>query len=227
MCDALATDFGIDRDRIVLVDLGIDRVLTTSTSSSAREAMRRRLGVHEREHMLLFFGNVAPYKGVDVLLDAFDELAVSMPVRLAIVGRCSDASLAGAVRDRIESSPSRGAIEWLEGYFPDDDVAALFHAADLLAMPYRGDIGQSAVLFMAIASGLRVVASDVGALRDSIPPELGLVVPPDDTRALAEGIRVALTRIDPPADAAALASQHLWSATVQPLLRVYATIAGR
>lgn len=224
MRDELAAGFGVDPVRIVVVEHGIDRLLPATEQS--RQTMRARLNVVDSEKLALFFGTLAHYKGVDVLLQAFDQLADRLPVRLVIAGRCRDATLKAAVRKQIDVSPNRAAIQWLEGYFPENDVAALFHAADVLVMPYR-HIDQSGVVFMALATGLRVVASDVGSLRDYIPPGLGRVVPPSDAGALAKGIEAVLSEPRPVASPESLAARYLWSLVVKPILPVYAQIAGR
>lgn len=221
MRDALATEFGVNPSRIVLVEHGIDRLLLPTEAS--RQGMRSRLGMNEEDRLLLFFGNLAPYKGVDVLLQAFDQLAGRLPVRLVIAGRCRAPSLREAVRRQIDASPNRAAIQWLNGYFPDNELPSLFHAADALVMPYR-HIDQSGVVFMALASGLRVVASDVGSLRDYIPSESGRVVPPCDVGALTEGIEAVLSLPRPVVSPQSIAARYMWASVVRPMLPIYARL---
>lgn len=223
MKQALATDFGIDPARIVVAEHGIDRLLPATPES--RAAMRARLKFEESDRLILFFGNLSPYKGVDVLVEAFAQIDPEVPTRLLIAGRCRSSALREALRSQIEANPRRDRIEWMEGYLPEDDVAPLFHAADVLAMPYR-HIDQSGVVFMALATGLRVVASDVGSLRDYLPEEISKVVPPDDAAALARGIEATLDAADRTMDTTALARRYLWSETVRPMLAAYARLAG-
>jgi glycosyltransferase involved in cell wall biosynthesis len=220
----LAESFGIDPARIVVVEHGIDRLLPSTPAS--RDAMRDRLGATEEEKLLLFFGNLARYKGLDILLQAFDQVAARLPVRLAIAGRCVDRELRAEVSRHIAASPNRAAIRWLDGYVPDDEVPSVFHAADLLVLPYRA-IDQSGVVFMALATGVPIVASDVGSLRDYVPPEVGAVVPPSDVNALTAAIESVLGRTRPNGIARTTATRHLWSSTVQPVLPVYRRIARR
>lgn len=222
MRERLTSDFGIEPGRTLHVELGIDRLEPPSPQS--RQLIRRRLNLNGDEKLVLFFGNIVPYKGLDVLLDAFDGLQ-DMQAHLVIAGRCRDVQLAQMVRARINASPRSGAIRWLEGFFPNEEVPALFHAADVVAIPYRGDIGQSAVLFMALATGVRIVASDVGALREYVPRGLGTVVPPNDARLLAEGIRRELCASELPRAADSAAQRFLWSAVVHPLFSVYTDLS--
>lgn len=224
MQDALASGFGIDPERIVLVEHGIDRLLPSSEAS--RQAMRDRLHVGTADKLLLFFGSLSAYKGLDILLQAFDRLAASMSVRLVIAGRCRSPSLKASIRKQIDDSPYRASIQWLDGYFPDDEVASLFHAADVLVMPYR-HIDQSGVVFMALSTGLRVVASDVGSFREYIPAELGKVVPAEDVSALVLGIESVLNNVAPVSDPAMLAGRYMWSEVVAPMLPIYIRLSGR
>ena len=218
MRSALISEFGIAADHVVIVEHGIDRMLPASTSS--RESMRLRLGVSDTEKLILFFGNLAPYKGVDIRLDAFDTLASRLKARLLIAGRCRSDSLKASIHKKIAASDSSSLIQWLDGYFPEAEVEPLFHAADVLAMPYR-HIDQSGVIFMALATGLRVVASDVGSLRDYIPRELGEVVPAGDAMALANSMESVLSDVIPRMDPSALARSYMWSLVVAPMLPVY------
>lgn len=219
---ALAADFGVDPERIVVAEHGIDRLLPATPAS--RAAMRTRLKLGDTDRLILFFGNLSPYKGIDVLLDAFSQIDPGLSVRLLIAGRCRSSALRAALRSQIEASPRRTAIDWLEGYIAAADVAPIFHAADVLAMPYR-HIDQSGVVFMALATGLRVVASDVGSLRDYLADGAGRVVPAGDAAALARGIEAALADSHAVADPTAYASRYLWSQTVRPMLAAYSRLA--
>jgi len=224
MREALVDRFGVDPARVVVVEHGIDRVLPPDPVT--RSAMRARLGIGADERTVLFFGNLGWYKGVDLLLDAFERLADRSPLHLVLAGRCVDADLRTDLTDRIASSQWRDAIHWLDGYLPDDDVPALFHAGDVLVMPYRA-IDQSGVVFMALATGLPVVASDVGSLRDYVTRERGVVVPPSDVEAIVEAVGEVLRRGKP--DAAELredASALLWASTVQAVFPAYERLAA-
>ena len=223
MREALAADFGIDPSRIVVAEHGIDRLLPATPAS--RAAMRTRLKLEESDRLILFFGNLSPYKGVDVLIDALGQIDPALNARLLIAGRCRSADVRQALRNQIAASPRQERIEWMEGYIAEADVAPLFHAADVLAMPYR-HIDQSGVVFMALATGLRVVASDVGSLRDYLPAGFGRVTPPGDATALARGIEMELGSAGSAGAPVAFAERYLWSETVKPMLPAYARLTG-
>ena len=76
----------------------------------------------------------------------------------------------------------------LEGYLADDEVEALFKAADVVVLPYRSAT-QSGVTHVAYALGVPVIITDVGGLGETVEAErTGLVVPPGDPGALADQV---------------------------------------
>lgn len=217
MATDLRQDYGRDPSSIVVVEHGIERLLPRTQCS--RDAMRLKLGVGSNERVVLFFGAIARYKGVDVLLRAFELPALALADKLVIAGRCRDSALLSELQSMVASHSRREAIVWRQGYIEEDDVGPLFHAADVLAMPYR-HIDQSGVIFMAMATGLRTVVTDVGALRDYVGQGFGLVAPVGDPAALAECIATLLIQRPPP-DFVHLAEKFLWQRTVVPILLRY------
>lgn len=187
------------------------------SSPEAMAAWRARVG--NGRPIVLFFGYVRPYKGLEDLIRA-------MP---AVRARYSEATLvvAGPFLDRAERyrglSERLGvedAVRLFPGYVPDDEVRALFEAAAVVALPYRSAT-QSGVIPQALSLGKRVVATAVGGIAEAVNGN-GVVVPPSDPAALSEGVIRALetsTRdgLAPPAPQ--LASGGSWSDWADVLLR--------
>jgi glycosyltransferase involved in cell wall biosynthesis len=213
----LCQDLLIDPNRIVVVEHGIDRLLPDN--GVMRETMRAKLGIHPTERVLLFFGNIARYKGVDILLRAFQLPGAKLADRLIVAGRCRDRSLALELQELVEANARRDAILWREGFVDQNDIAPLFHAADVLVMPYR-HIDQSGVLFMALATGLRVVVTDVGSFRHYVRHEFGVIAPVEDPEALAICIGEALVSYSEKS-VEYVAERYLWQGTVVPILGLY------
>ena len=67
-------------------------------------------------------------------------------------------------RRTTQPLPAAQRAKWSEGFVPTEDVWRYFQGADFLVVPYR-HIDQSGVVFMALATGLPIVATDVGSLR--------------------------------------------------------------
>jgi glycosyltransferase involved in cell wall biosynthesis len=81
-----------------------------------------------------------------------------------------------------------GNVRLLDRYIPDDEVEALFRAADVTVLPYRSGT-QSGVTHVAYALGSPVIATRVGGLGETVREgETGITVPPEDPGALAAAI---------------------------------------
>ena len=93
--------------------------------------------------------------------------------------------MSGALAKRAGGAPS---VRMLDRYIPDEEVEALFKAADVVVLPYRSAT-QSGVTHVAYALGVPVITTNVGGLAETVRPgETGLVVPPEDPAALAAAI---------------------------------------
>jgi glycosyltransferase involved in cell wall biosynthesis len=210
--------FGVPLQRITVVQHGIDRVMLDA--GQPRSALRSRFGLPPDVPVVLSFGIVARYKGLDVLLPAMDLVRQRTPAVLVVAGLCRDPDLKRWLQDALAAGLADGTAVWLDGYVPEDDVPSLFHSADVVVLPYR-HIDQSGVVFMAMATGVPVVASDVGSLADYVQPP-GAVVRPGEVGELADAIvkvlaapRLTRTR------ATAHAEAFLWSRTVLPIMDAY------
>lgn len=194
-------------------DLDIDRVVVHSDKQREKLVERGRSpdrievvphGVYdffgdyeftprEREDdTVLFFGNVVPAKGVDVLVEATLTVARDRPnVTLVVAG---DGPLSDRSRRLIDAHPEHFE---LHNYFvPNERVGELFSRASVVALPYRdrGDTkGHSGALATAHSFGKPVVATSTGDFPSMVgDAECGLLVPPDDPDALAAAIRELL-----------------------------------
>jgi D-inositol-3-phosphate glycosyltransferase len=190
MKDQLALSFGIKQDKVAVIPFGAGGMVPISglTSAEAKE----RLGLHESDRAVLFFGRIAKYKGLDLLVDAFARVAAEDPsYRLIIAGESTSdwAQHWEEVRSTIEASPIREQVIQKICHISDEEMEVYFKAADVLALTYR-EIFQSGVLFMSHSFGLPVIATDVGAFREEIIEGTnGYVCRRDDAQDLARSIK--------------------------------------
>jgi len=188
-----------------------------------RASARERLGLDGE--VAVFFGYVRHYKGLDVLLDAWPRVRAERPATLVVAGEFyEDAAPYRAQVERVNAAagtaagaaagPPGDAVRLLDRYLPDDEVEALFKAADVVVLPYRSAT-QSGVTHVAYALGVPVITTDVGGLSETVRPDVtGLVVPPADPAALAQAIvRFFRDRMGPRLreGVAALQAEHSWS----------------
>jgi glycosyltransferase involved in cell wall biosynthesis len=131
--------------------------------------------------VVLLFGLIRPYKGVDVILEAFRDIEGA---ELWIVGM-----------PRMDITPlerlaerCRATVRFVPRFITDREIPAYFRRADVVALPYRA-IEQSGVLYTALAFGSAIVASAVGGFTE-VGERDGAVrlVPPGDVAALREAL---------------------------------------
>ena len=111
--------------------------------------------------VILIFGVIRPYKGTDVLLEAFAEIE---DAELWIVGRPLATDVAELQR-LAKAAPGR--VRFVTRYVPDSEVPAIMRRADIVVLPYR-DADQSGVLYTALAFGKPIVASAVGGFPETL-----------------------------------------------------------
>ncbi len=188
MKSELIEGFGVEAAKVTVIPFGINTSMP-STSLTPAEA-RERLGIEKNEKVILFFGNITPYKGLEYLVEAFQrKLEQSAGYRLIIAGvpgNCETywAAIKSAIRQDIE----RGRILLRADFIPDTEAEIYFKAADVLVLPYR-HIYQSGVLFTGFNFGLPALVADVGSLKDDIVEgTTGIVFKPEDSADLAAAI---------------------------------------
>jgi glycosyltransferase involved in cell wall biosynthesis len=216
MSQRLIDEFGVAPERIVVMQHGIDHM--AAESSEAIAATRAALGTQPDQKLVLCFGIVQRYKGVDLLIGAAQHFGDN--IRVHIAGRCSDRSYQTELEKSLKLSRNSARLAWENEWLSEARADDLLAAADLLVLPYR-QIDQSGVLFAAMRHGLPVVAFDVGSFRQYLNAEMGVVVEPGNTVALAEAIQQIDCSAVARAKVRAYAKQFLWRETVKPILAVY------
>ncbi|MEQ8264673.1 glycosyltransferase [Pseudohaliea sp.] len=156
----------------------------------SRDEARKRLGVESAGPLLLFFGFVRPYKGLDLLLAALAELQRSQPCRLVVAGECWEPR--ATWEQRVRALGLQDAVYFHDRYIPEQEVATYFAACDAVVLPYRSATG-SGVAKLAMSYGRAVIATRVGSLAAAIDEGVnGFSVASGDVAALAAAIRAIL-----------------------------------
>ncbi|ETR77304.1 glycosyl transferase [Afipia sp. P52-10] len=173
--DILTQDYGVPRVRITVIPPGIDAVSLPPRGRRAGESVN-----------LLSVGSIVPRKGHEVLVAALDDLK-TLPWRLTIAGDTTrDLAALARLTAMIEVAGLQGRIV-VTGAVGDARLAELYGQADALVLASLFE-GYGMVFAEAIAHGLPVVATDVGAARAVIPPDAGILVSPGDRRGLSDAL---------------------------------------
>ncbi len=162
----LMAEFRVPQNRVTVIPFGINNAVP-NTGRSRSEA-RMALGIPAAKKVVLFFGNIAAYKGLEDLVTVFRErLAARCEYQLIIAGQPKEIDYWGKIRQAVAGEVKSGRILVWSKYIPDEEIENFFRAADVLVLPYK-HVYQSGVLFLAYSFGLPVLAADVGSLKDEI-----------------------------------------------------------
>jgi glycosyltransferase involved in cell wall biosynthesis len=207
----LRDELGIDAARVHAIPHG---AFTHLSERSDVAPLPPELAAVERP-VVLCFGLMRPYKGIDVLLEAWRGI--------------EDAELWVVGLPKMDIAPLRAAappgVRFVPRFVVDREIPAFFRRADLVVLPYR-EIDQSGVLFTALAFGRPLLLSAVGGFPEVAAAGAAELVPPGDPAAL----HAALARLlaDPAARerlgdaaAAAAAGAHSWDAIAARHLALY------
>ncbi len=225
---------GIPANRVTVIPFGINNAIPNTRLT--QEQARQRLGIRKGQKVLLFFGHIAPYKGLEYLIAAFRQvLARDEGYRLIIAGRPKNcpkywAPIQQGLREDIEA----GRVLLRADFIPDAETEVYFKAADVFVLPYR-HIYQSGVLFLGHSFGLPVLAADVGSLKDEIMEgRTGFVFRPEDPEDLTAAIEryfsselyAHLDRWRPEIRDHAIKG-HSWDQVAEMTLRVYGELVEK
>ena len=176
--------------------------------------------------VVLMFGLMRPYKGIDVLLDAWRGVDGQAPIKgaeLWIVGmpKMDVSALRASAPVGVRFDPR---------FVDDDELPAYFERADLVVLPYL-QADQSGVLFTALAFGKPLLLSNVGGFPEIAATGAARIVPAGDARALGHALRelladrATLTEMCVRARAATQ-GRYSWHAIAQAHIELYRRLLG-
>jgi glycosyltransferase involved in cell wall biosynthesis len=188
-----------------------------------RDIIRQELKIETRQKVILLFGAIRDYKGIDIALKAFAQVLLEVPdAVLMIAGKLWQKW--DPYQQIIDAQGIAGEVRTHLDYIPSDEVYRYFEAADLVLLPYRHFSSQSGIGGTAISFRKPLIVADVGGLPDLVAnPEY--VVPPGDPDVLARKIinclsdqhRLAAMSVD----AAKVADELSWPSIAQKTLAIY------
>ena len=147
---------------------------------------RTQLGLPQQDKIILFFGYIRKYKGLDLLIQAMaDETIKKLGIQLMVVGEFyEDAS---GYHDLVKTLGLQDQIKFYSKYIPDGEVKNYVCSADFIIQPYK-NATQSGVTPLAYHFEKPMLVTNVGGLADTVPNlKTGIVVTPT-SEAIAQGI---------------------------------------
>ena len=212
----LTGELGVDEQRVHVIAHGAFEHLAAADASAvaAPAPFQTELPV------VLCFGLMRPYKGIDLLLEAWRGVDAA---ELWIAGM-----------PRMDISPLQAmappGVRFVPRFITDSELPPYFRRADLVVLPYR-EIDQSGVLFTALAFGKPLLLSDVGGFPEVAASGAARTFPAGDAAALHDVLcelladRVALAQLAERARAAA-AGTYSWREVARRTLELYELLLG-
>ena len=206
----LIDELGVDPARVHVIVHGTFEHLASAGRGEALPA-----GFDTSLPVVLCFGLMRPYKGIDLLLEAWNGVE-GAELWIAGMPRMDISAL------RAAAPPS---VRFLPRFVDGEELAALFRRAEVLVLPYR-EIDQSGVLFTGLAFAKAMLLSDVGGFPEIAATGAARTFPAGDAAALREALRELLG--DSPAREAmaarareAASGTYSWSSVAHSTLALY------
>ncbi|MGH2834530.1 MAG: glycosyltransferase family 4 protein [Solirubrobacteraceae bacterium] len=208
--ERLVGHLGCEQDRVHVIPHGVLRPWEGHAEQPLPAQLREADGP-----VVLFFGLLRPYKGLDVLLEAWRGIE---DAELWIVGM-----------PRMDTSQLRATaplnVRFIESYIPDGQIPAFMDRASFVVLPYL-EIDQSGALFTALGRGTPVLLSDAGGFPELADTGAARIVPRGDSAALHDALRnllddeAALTKMCVKARVAS-EEAYSWQAIAQAHIELY------
>jgi glycosyltransferase involved in cell wall biosynthesis len=220
----LSEELGVDPERVHVIPHGVFEHLAAgplpSATGSSVDPTREAAPSQTELPVVLCFGLMRPYKGIDLLLEAWRGV------------EGAELWVAGAPRMDISAlrASAPAGVRFVPRFIGDDELPAYFRRADLVVLPYR-EIDQSGVLFTALAFGRPLLLSDVGGFPEIAATGAARTFPAGDAGALRDALRELLAgeaaRRALAARALELATgEYSWQSVATRTLDLYESLLG-
>ncbi|MDD5178613.1 MAG: glycosyltransferase family 4 protein [Candidatus Nanoarchaeia archaeon] len=213
--------YGIPYSKLVEIPMGIHDMYIKEMPSKLEA--RKRLGLNKEDKVVLNFGNIKDYKGIDDLIIAFNSVNKKIKnCKLIIAGKNWEDF--DKYQKLIDKYNLKDKVILDLRYVPTDFVENYFSAMDVLVLPYKYFDAQSGPGNIALSFFKPIIVTDVGGLRDLVLDK-NVLVKASDTNALAESMIKVLT--DKKlygklvGDSKVLAKKFSWDSVADKTIEVY------
>lgn len=219
----LIDEFGVDPKKVYVVHHGV--YLKEKNKGITKEIARKTLNVSLNKTVLLFFGYINEYKGLDVLVKSIDLIEDDVPLEIIVAG-----TLLPSYKRQFEAimaGRKHGKYHLLTSFVSEETLELCFKATDVTVLPYK-EASQSGVLFMSYAFGVPVIAPSLGGFpADILVKQTGYLFQPNDPTSLANTIREFFLDWKDKDESQAnfimdyAAKNYSWNSSCQKLMQIY------
>ncbi len=157
---------------------------------SCKEA-RQALKIPDSSIVMLFFGLIRPYKGIEKMLEAFEQLQSDQKqVYLVIAGKPMDDRLLKLIKSKAENKHN---IKPILQFIPNEKVQTYMNACDLVVCPYQ-EFLTSGALLLAMSFAKPCIAPRVGCMNEILSEAGGFLYDPDSEYGLLQAMNEAISK---------------------------------
>lgn len=175
--------------RVIPLGLELDRFRAIDRVAQ-RGRLRQELGIAADTKIIAAIGRLVPVKRFDLLIDAFAEVRAQHPNTELILAGDGEAAYRAELEKRASSIGGVRFLGWRR------DLETIYADADLFALTSDNE-GTPVAAIEAIASGVPVVATQVGGVEDVVKPGMGLLVPRGNSKLIAQAISSQIATGEP------------------------------
>lgn len=185
----------------------------------SKKSARSKLKLPADKFILLFFGSLLPYKGVDIIINGVNKLKDD-EILVVIAGSSHKNPEYGQTIKELSKKDKR--IFLIDRFISEEEIPILFGAADYTIYPYRR-IDNSGVLFMSITFGVPVIISNKGGVKEIIDlaPDVGILIDEPINEKIIDAITIARNKMDISTSMDKLKEKLSWKHLETQLVKVF------
>jgi glycosyltransferase involved in cell wall biosynthesis len=193
-CDSARTEISQylaidDQEKFSVIDHG--NYIGIYADEVTEGEARKELGLDEGDMVILFLGNIRPYKGLDDLITSFRK--IHRPgAKLLIAGKPLNAEMQNAIESRCNNNPD---IIFHPAFIADDDMQLYLRACNVVAFPYKRILASGAVI-LAMSFGKPCIVPDIGCMSSIITRSANYLYSPVGLAGLDLALEKAINQKD-------------------------------
>ena len=180
--------YDVPAERVHQITISSNELILELEPTISAEALATRLGLPRDKPIILFFGTVSKYKGINDLIQAMPFVRAQHDAHLLVAGFPAKDIDPEQLRALAAELGVADAITWWLDYVPNEEIRTVMELGSVIVLPYRA-ISQSGIIHIAYACGRPVVATRVGGLVDIIEDgRSGVLAEPENPQSIANAL---------------------------------------
>jgi len=190
-------DIGVNSDKITVVPSGVDVESFKPSSNVATHDIKMKLGLSPRDQVVLYFGSLSSFRGLDVLVSAMNNvLERNVDAKLVVLARDLDPH---GIDKFLRNAKKRDRIVTVSGILSQSDIEKFLSISDLVVLPFKSWPHQEVPLTIleAMSMGKVVISTTIPQVLEIVENNItGILIPPNRPDLLGQKIIGVLSNKD-------------------------------